>query len=1015
MNKIDKDLYSRQIFTYGMDTMSKIINLKILIIGLRGLGIEIAKNLILAGPKEVCISDKNLCKINDLGSNFYLTEKDVDKKTREDSCFDKLKSLNPYVKVSKFKGIYSEKIKNFDIIIITEMMKLEELYELDDICRKNNVYFIYTLNLGLTGYLFNDFGKNHSVYDLNGEKKLLYDIFKIEDKEDKYEIFPVMKNDEQFELREGDYIILNKIKGLEFLNTLKPRKIIKVNNLSFEIEKEKGKEGKYISDGMIEETTIPKLFQFDAFKDNFMKLNKNFINIDANKKKSNILLHCAFVGLHIYYSIYNIIPELNDLKIAQEIVKLSKSYFLVLREKYLDYLKLKKNKLVEFDEDYILNVFRWCKAEINPICTFLGGIVSQEALKITGKYTPIYQWMRFDFFETVENLSNSINREILNCRYDDQIAIFGQELQEKLNNLNIFMVGAGALGCEYIKNFALMGISCKNGKLTITDNDNISLSNLNRQFLFTKNDIKENSSKSFCARREALKINKDMNIKDYQLLINDDNRDIFNDEFIEKQDILISAVDNLSARKYIDNLSTFFDKIYINSGTEGTKANSGFYYPNQSICMNDLTFEEKKEIPMCTLKLFPTKIEHCIEFSKIVFKELFEQYISDIKLIFDDEEKFNDILSENQDRVQLYFILEIYKNILYIIENPSQSSIIKFGLFIFNYYFKYNINHILKENEASYSKIASNKRPKELDINLRDNDTILFFKSLFYILSEIVNFNEVLDLEKIEAMALNEKIYISEDLPESQKQIEKFNKDIIDLKNKIRIKEKVNSLKQISFDKDNDDNYHINFILSFSNLRAKNYNIETTDFLNVKEIAGNIIPAIASTTAAITGIASLQIYTLLQTDNLNSFRNCNINLGVGLISLYIPEDKRYIKDSFDNENNLVKKAIPRDFTIWDKIDILGPNITLKNIIDDFKEKYNADIDFINYKDDTLASPIDGDEDYFKTIEELIKENNITLPEKIKYIKLEISGNINNIEISTPTIRYTILKDDKISE
>ena len=134
------------------------------------------------------------------------------------------------------------------------------------------------------------------------------------------------------------------------------------------------------------------------------------------------------------------------------------------------------------------------------------------------------------------------------------------------------MVGAGALGCEYIKNFALMGISCKKGKITITDNDNISLSNLNRQFLFHKNDVKENTSKSFCAKREALKINKDMNIKDYQLLINDDTRDIFNDKFIEKQNILISAVDNLSARKYIDNLSTFFNKIYINSGTEWNKS-----------------------------------------------------------------------------------------------------------------------------------------------------------------------------------------------------------------------------------------------------------------------------------------------------------------------------------------------------------------------------------------------------------------------------------------------------------
>ena len=98
-----------------------------------------------------------------------------------------------------------------------------------------------------------------------------------------------------------------------------------------------------------------------------------------------------------------------------------------------------------------------------------------------------------------------------------------------------------------------MGISCKNGKLTITDNDNISLSNLNRQFLFHKNDVKENSSKSFCAKREALKINKDMKIQNYQF---------------------ISAVYNLSARKYIDYLSTFFNKIfsvYLNSGTEGTK------------------------------------------------------------------------------------------------------------------------------------------------------------------------------------------------------------------------------------------------------------------------------------------------------------------------------------------------------------------------------------------------------------------------------------------------------------
>lgn len=70
MDKINTDLYSRQIFTYGMDTMEKITNLKILIVGLRGLGVEIAKNLILTGPKEVSLYDRNICKINDLGSIF---------------------------------------------------------------------------------------------------------------------------------------------------------------------------------------------------------------------------------------------------------------------------------------------------------------------------------------------------------------------------------------------------------------------------------------------------------------------------------------------------------------------------------------------------------------------------------------------------------------------------------------------------------------------------------------------------------------------------------------------------------------------------------------------------------------------------------------------------------------------------------------------------------------------------------------------------------------------------------
>ena len=54
------------------------------------------------------------------------------------------------------------------------------------------------------------------------------------------------------------------------------------------------------------------------------------------------------------------------------------------------------------------------------------------------------------------------------------------------------MIGAGAFGCEYLKNFALMGISIvKDSSTKITDNDLIEISNLNRQFLFHRKDIRK--------------------------------------------------------------------------------------------------------------------------------------------------------------------------------------------------------------------------------------------------------------------------------------------------------------------------------------------------------------------------------------------------------------------------------------------------------------------------------------------------------------------------------------------
>ncbi len=63
-------------------------------------------------------------------------------------------------------------------------------------------------------------------------------------------------------------------------------------------------------------------------------------------------------------------------------------------------------------------------------------------------------------------------------------------------------------------------------------------------------------------------------------------------------------------------------------------------------------------------------------------------------------------------------------------------------------------------------------------------------------------------------------------------------------------------LSPISFEKDDDTNFHMDLITGLANMRARNYHIQEVDRLKAKLIAGKIIPAIATATAMATGDTS---------------------------------------------------------------------------------------------------------------------------------------------------------------
>lgn len=486
---VDMDLYSRQLGTYGLETMNKLMGLRVLISGLQGLGAETAKNLILAGPGKVTLHDSTVVDWPDLAANFCLKPEHVGKQSRAHASLPFLKELNSYVNVSVATGpLDAHLVAQHDVFVLCNCTK-QQVEEVSDLCRGLRKYLIVGGAYGLCFSVFVDFGDEFKVVDTNGEqpKQIMVESIVEEDgdsangdsaKGDGAKGNGTSKrltincvDDKRLPFEQGGKVELSDVDGFnDGLNGMSCE-VLSVSKHSFVVERPASLSGGYVKGGVAKEVKITKVLKFRSFKNSCARPvpegGDMLMNPKLNSWGRAEQLHIALQSLLDFEAEHQCIPEPRDDTACEAVYKLACE----LNEKY----KVEQERGVqgvvcvdEVDRDVVTNVVSFAVCQISPIAAILGGIIAQEVIKVTGKYTPIHQWLYFDAFELLTHLpcqdeKDSATYQPTGSRHDDQVLIWGHKFQQKLADLNIFLVGAGALGCEYLKSFAMLGCSTNQG------------------------------------------------------------------------------------------------------------------------------------------------------------------------------------------------------------------------------------------------------------------------------------------------------------------------------------------------------------------------------------------------------------------------------------------------------------------------------------------------------------------------------------------------------------------------
>ena len=378
----------------------------------------------------------------------------------------------------------------------------------------------------------------------------------------------------------------------------------------------------------------------------------------------------------------------------------------------------------------------------------------------------------------------------------------------------------------------------------------------------------------------------------------------FDEDFWSSLDLVANALDNVAARLYVDSKCVFHGKPLLESGTLGTKGNVQVIVPHRTEAYGASADPPDTSYPMCTLKYFPSTAEHVLQWARATFLNCFE---SSVELIAKRSagQELNDY--ERAEIRESFLIPEIDSHSSPRYVPRSWHDCLVWAKCLFQRYFVNDIKTLLKSLPPNHLDSRGDpfwkpprKCPKPIpEFDPNDADHVGFVVAAAQLR------NLTLQLGPAEGGAAGTKVLASievpgfNDSPSSTGMVipdENSDEDPNALSGAPDIgQEAWDQLDQVTSEQvvpipfEKDDDLHMAFVHIASTLRAHCYGIKPTDLHRSRQIAGKIIPAMATTTSVVAGLACIELYKVVSHDSGNpDYKNSFVNLALPLFAFSEP-------------------------------------------------------------------------------------------------------------------------------